>query len=125
MPGISFAMADGAITALTIPIAMVARAPIERRAIIIGKVNVIALATLAYAGHDTRMIKPATVATITHTANPATTPIMFLAIVLPSNDQRQSSHPRDRAPSRRSGSLGEVIAARLGKIGHVIRHQVP
>src|SRR5215831_9054430 len=102
--------------AVTIPIATVARAPIERRAIIIGKVNVIALATLAYAGHDTRMIKPAIVATIIHTASPATTPIMFLAIVPPRTISGQPSLPRDHAPSRRSGSLGEVVAARLGKI---------
>jgi hypothetical protein len=46
-PGISLTITDGAIAAVTIPIPMVARAPIERRAIIIGKVNVIALATLA------------------------------------------------------------------------------
>src|SRR5215831_12677454 len=66
-PGITLATTDGATAAVTIPIAMVARAPIERRAIIIGRVKVIALATLAYAGHEARIIKPATVATITQT----------------------------------------------------------
>jgi hypothetical protein len=42
------------------PAATVATAPMPRRAIIIGSVNVIASATLAYAGHAARMITPAT-----------------------------------------------------------------
>jgi hypothetical protein len=82
-PGVTLAATDGATAAVTIPIAMVASAPIERRAIIIGRVKVIALATLAYAGHEARIIKPATVAAITQTANPAITPRTFFAIDTP------------------------------------------
>ena len=44
---------------VTHPAASVARAPIDSRASSIGSVNVIASATLAYAGHDERMINPA------------------------------------------------------------------
>ena len=62
------------------PMTTVAIAPSERRATIIGSVNVIASATLAYAGHAAIMIKPATATTITHTASPATMPRVPLAI---------------------------------------------
>jgi hypothetical protein len=95
-PGINLTMTDFAIAAVTIPIAMVAIAPIERRAIIIGNVNVIALATLAYAGHDTRMMKPATVATITHTPSPATTPTMFF-VIPPPLERSVATEPSERS----------------------------
>jgi hypothetical protein len=71
---------------------------------IIGRVNVIASATLAYAGHDDRMMSPAIVTTAIHTTSPATT--------------ARSAFP---IPLRKAGSLGEVVATRLGKIGHTDR----
>jgi hypothetical protein len=62
------------------PAASVASAPIARRASIIGSVNVIASATLAYAGHDDRKINPATTTIAIHTATPAMTPATDLAM---------------------------------------------
>ena len=67
-------------TAATHPAPRVAKAPIARRANIIGNVNVMASATLAYSGHALRMIRPATTAMAIHTANPAMTPRMSRAI---------------------------------------------
>jgi hypothetical protein len=51
-----------------------------RRPIIIGSVNVIASATLAYAGQVSRMTRPATVTTLTQTTSPTTTPSVRLAM---------------------------------------------
>src|SRR5262245_55998797 len=83
-PGIRTVSVDrGTIMAVTNPVARVATAPVASRANIIGKVNVIASATLAYAGHDARMIEPATVAIVIQAASPATTPTIFLAISVP------------------------------------------
>src|SRR5262245_18497125 len=106
-PGISLVIVDcGTMRAVTSPAARVANAPIERRAIIIGKVKVIASATLAYAGQDRRMSSPTTITTATHTSNPATTPRIFFDIF----------PPLER-------SLGNVVAAGLGKIGHTVRRE--
>jgi hypothetical protein len=69
-----------AMTAAVHPAPTVANAPIERRANIIGNVNVMASATRAYSDHALRMIRPATTAIAIHTANPAMTPRMSLAI---------------------------------------------
>ena len=52
----------------------------SHRAEVTWNVNVIASATLAYAGHAALMITPATATTITHTASPATMPRVPLAI---------------------------------------------
>jgi hypothetical protein len=69
-----------ATTVVEYPIASVAHAPIARRAPIMGSVNVIASATLAYAGHAERMMTPAAATMITHTASPAITPRVPLAM---------------------------------------------
>src|SRR5262245_17468954 len=88
-PGISLVTVDcGAMTAATQPEASVARALIERRATSNGSVNVIAAATLPYAGQDNRRIAPATITTVTHIANPATTARIDLDIFAPSDDRR-------------------------------------
>src|SRR5262245_20655839 len=105
-PGISLAIVDGgAMTAAASPVASVATTPIESRANSIGRVNVILSATLAYAGHDTRMIAPATVTTIIHTASSATTPRIFLAIVVPleRSEMRVRESAPDLTPSDRQG----------------------
>jgi len=80
-PGSSDSRKRRVMTVATHPAASVATAPIERRAIIIGSVNVIASATLAYAGHALRRITPATVASATQTTSPATTPTTLLTIL--------------------------------------------
>jgi len=77
-PGIRRATPERAMRAAMKPIEIVASAPIERRAIIIGSVNVIASATVAYAGQDERMMRPARVATSSQAARPTITPRMFL-----------------------------------------------
>src|SRR5262245_29303723 len=88
-PGINLvSLGFGTIAAVTVPAAIVASAPIERRAKSIGRVNVMASATLAYAGQDVRMIAPTTPTTVTHTASPATTPRIFLAISHLSKDRK-------------------------------------
>ena len=83
--------------AVTNPIETVAKAPIERRTIIIGNVNVIASATLAYAGHVSRMMSPATTAMASQAASPVTTPMKFLAISALSIERTDHALP---GPSR-------------------------
>src|SRR5690606_35946580 len=98
IPPASVASLDRRVTTDVVsPAATVASAPTTRRAIIIGRVNDIAAATLAYAGHAARMIRPAMVATPTHTARPATTPRIRLAM---------------------RKTLEGSVATRLVKIGH-------
>jgi hypothetical protein len=91
IPGSSVASIDlGTMAAVTSPVARVAKAPIERRAASIGTVNVIAAATLAYAGHESRRMVPATITMVTQTNSPATTPRIFFDIFfVPLNDRRQ------------------------------------
>ena len=92
-PGISLASMDwGAIMAATSPVARLARAPIERRAVSIGTVNVIAAATLAYAGHDRRMTVPATITIVTHTISPAATPKIFFRHLRSSRTIEDNTH---------------------------------
>jgi hypothetical protein len=58
-PGVNFTAVEcGAIAAASNPAATLARALISSLANSIGRVNVIAAATLAYAGHDRRMMTP-------------------------------------------------------------------
>ena len=73
-PGNHRASVDRVSAAVTQPAARVATAPIVKRAIIIGSVNVIESATLAYADHVARRIAPAAMALPTNTAKPAITP---------------------------------------------------
>src|SRR6516162_268616 len=111
-PGISLASIDrGAIMAVTSPAARVARAPIKRRAISIGKVNVIASATLAYAGHDRRMIAPTTVTTVIHIASPATTPKDFFAMSVPL-ERSETHRPGLNAISRPGPIVGIEVYGR-------------
>jgi len=69
--------------AVTSPAARVATTLIESRATSIGRVKVIAVATLAYAGHDDRMIWPIAITIITQTTRPAITARMFFDTFVP------------------------------------------
>src|SRR4029453_1095689 len=112
-------------TAVANPAATVARAPVARRASIIGNVNVMASATLAYSGHALRMMMPATLTMITHTASPATTPRVDLAISFLPNDRRRIRPEEAPRPSDRPERiLGRVVATGLGKIGHAAGRQM-
>jgi hypothetical protein len=72
-----------AMIAVTHPATKVARAPMARRASIIGRVKVMASATAVYSRHAPRMITPTMVTMTIHTATPATTPRNLLAIPCP------------------------------------------
>src|SRR5258708_7281660 len=108
-PVVSVARIDRrAMSAVTSPAESVATAPMASRVVSIGNVNVIAAATLAYAGQDRRRIRPAIVATATNTTSPATTPRIAFSISFPSE----------------ACNLGRVVAAGLGEFGHGAGRQV-
>src|SRR6185503_6622616 len=105
-PGISLtSIGRGTMAAVTHPAASVASAPIDRRASIIGSVNVIASATRAYAGHDDRMMSPAAAATAIHATSPATT--ASTAFPIPLRIRRKPKEGRRSASwkNRPHGSL--------------------
>jgi hypothetical protein len=109
-PGISLAAADrGTMNAVRNPAATVARAPIDRRAAIIGRVNVMAAATLAYAGHERRMISPITITTLTQTASPATTAKIFLDILAPYERSRATPVTNGACSSRLARSFSVEV----------------
>src|SRR5262245_48484606 len=80
-PVASLAIHDpDAIVAVLSPAASLDKTPIDRRTATIGKVNGMASATSAYAGHIRRRITPATLTTAIHTTSPATTPRILFVI---------------------------------------------
>src|SRR5262245_43921448 len=88
-PGTTLATSDCVLMAVAKPVARVAKVLMAKRTASIGNVNVIAAATLAYAGQAGRMTAPATNTTATQTPRPAPTPRIFFDILGPFTRSKQ------------------------------------